>query len=612
MIPAAHFLGDEMDRARTRGLLLALTALALACGGPKEKKPADQTGAEPQANPAAPAAHETPVRGDWLVFHFLADPENLNPLTSNEAGASTILGWIFQPLMYIDPTTLEIKPAIAKVPPSVTEDHLNYVYDLHENVYFSDGKLLTADDVVFTMKVIRHPRVNAPALRNYYESVATAEATGQYQVHFKLSKPYFMNDFQLGGLTPIPRHYYDPDHLLDGISVAELNDYEKLPADKKDRADRFAKQFNENYNRNPLGTGSMVLENPGRDYVTGEKIELRHLPNTWVAGQPLLGDPYVDRVVFRIINDPDAALVAFKAGTVDVYGPRPLQFKKQMSDPKLLEHIDTHVGPSGGYVYFGWNEKREMFQDKRVRQAFSYLVDKKNICEKIQLGLADPVESPVYPTRPEYDQTLKPWPFDPGKAKQLLAAAGWSDSDKDGVLDHDDGHGGRMALRFEILVNSGNEDRKNLGLVVIDEMKRAGIDASLRSVDWSILLERVKHHEFDAVILGWTSSGSVPPDLYQIWHSSQSVEGGSNMISYKNDEVDKILTDYRTEFDAAKRKVLYDRFQEILYDEQPYTFVYANKSLAAYDKRFHGVKWYPTGGSLESEWWVPVAAQKYH
>jgi peptide/nickel transport system substrate-binding protein len=601
-----------MGRARSRGVALALSALALACGGPSEKKPADSNAAQPQNAPAAPSANETPVRGDWLVFHFLADPENLNPLTSNEAGASSILSWIFQPLLYVDPTTLELVPAIAKEPPKVSADHLEYVYTLRDDVTFSDGKPLSAEDVVFTMKVIRHPRVNAPAQRNYYEYVASAEAQGPNAVRIALSKPYFMNDFVLGGLAPIPRHYYDPDNLLDGISVAELNDYDQLPADKKDRADRFAKQFNESYNRSPMGTGAMVLENPARDFLTGEKIELRYRPNTWTAGHPLLGDPYVDRIVFRIINDPDAALVALKAGTVDVYGPRSLQFQKQMNDPKLLEHVEKHIGPSGSYVYFGWNEKREMFQDKRVRQAFTYLVDKKNICEKIQNGLADPVESPVYPSRPEYDSNLKPWPFDPAKAKQLLADAGWSDSDKDGVLDHDDGHGGRMALRFEMLVNSGNEDRKSLGLVVIDEMKRAGIDASLRSVDWSILLERVKHHEFDAVILGWTSSAAQPPDLYQIWHSSQAVEGGSNMISYKNDEVDKILTDYRTEFDAAKRKVLYDRFQEILYDEQPYTFVYAPKSLAAYDKRFHGVTWYPTGGSVEAEWWVPTVLQKYH
>jgi peptide/nickel transport system substrate-binding protein len=614
MILAANFRGDEMRRARTRGLFLVLTALAAACGGPSEKKPGDPNAPQPPAQPGATAAaaDEKGVRGDWLVMHELADPENLNPLTSNDSIASSILGWIFPPLMRVDPETLELKPSIAKEAPQTSPDHLQYVYTLRDDVTFSDGKPLTAEDVLFTLKAIRHPHVNAPHYRNYLESVADADSPKPGVVRITLSKPYFMNDWVLGSLSPIPRHYYDPDSLLDGISVAELNAYDQLPADKKDRADRFAKQFNENFNRTPLGPGAMVLENPARDFVTGEKVELRRRPDLWLSGHPELGDPYVDRIVFRIINEPDAALVALKAGTIDVYGPRPVQFLKQMNEPKLAAQIEKHVDRSGGYVYFGWNEKREIFQDKRVRQALSYLVDKKNVCEKIQLGLADPVESPVYPARPEYNQSLKPWPFDPAKAKQLLAEAGWSDTNGDGVLDHDDGKGGRTALRFEILSNSGNEDRKNLGLVVIDELKRAGIDASVRQVDWSILLDRVKHFDFDAVILGWTSSGSQPPDLYQIWHSSQAIEGGSNMISYKNAEVDRILTDYRIEFDAAKRKVLYDRFQEILYDEQPYTFVYAPKSLAAYDRRFHGVTWYPAGGSAEAEWWVPTVVQKYH
>ncbi|HTO55184.1 MAG TPA: peptide-binding protein [Myxococcota bacterium] len=593
-------------------LVLFLCALALACGGPSKKKSDEAAAPQTAANGSAPAANETPVRGDWLVSHSLADPESLNPLTSNDSGAAGVLSWIFPSLIRIDPATLEMKPNVAKELPRVSADHLEYVYTLRDDVTFSDGKPVTAEDLIFTLKAIKNPKVNAPHYRNYYEWVAEATAPEPNVVRIKLSKPYFMNDYQLGSLSPLPRHYYDPEKLLDDISVADLDKYEQLTGERKDKADRFAKQFNEAYNRNPMGAGAMLLENPGRDFVTGEKVELRRRPQSWASGHPELGDPYVERVIFRVINDFDAALVSLKAGSIDEMGLRPVQYLKQTDDPRFLEHNVKHEDMSASYTYLGWNETKPIFQDKRVRQALSYLVDKKNICEKILLGLADPVESPVYPKRPEYDTNLKPWPFDPAKAKQLLQEAGWSDTDGDGILDHDDGKGGRMPLRFELISNSGNEERKNVGLVAIDEFKRAGIDASFRAIDWTILLDRVKHFNYDAVVLGWTSSPSTPPDLYQIWHSSQAIEGGSNIVSFKNDEVDKILTDYRTEFDAAKRKVLYDRFQEILYDEQPYTFVYAPRTLYAYDKRFHGVTWYPSGGSVEAEWWVPTVAQKYH
>ena len=591
------------------------SALALvACGGPNESAkteevPAESPGAaEPGLAPAESAG--PPVRGDWLVIHSLADPENLNPLTSNDAGASAVLGWIFPSLVRIDQSTLALAPQIARALPEVTPDRLTYTYLLRDDVNFSDGKPLTAEDVVFTLKAIKHPRVNAAPLRNYYNSVADAVAVDPHTVRIALGEVYFLNDWQLGGISPIPRHYYDPENLLDGISVAELAQWDDLTPAEKERAERFAKAFNEKFNRRPLGPGALVLENPERDFVTGEKIELKHRSDFWAAGEPLLGDSYVDRVVFRVINDFDAALAALKGGAVDFMGLRPVQYLKQTGDPRFEERAAKHVDRAGSYTYIGWNQKRAIFTDKRVRQALSHLVDKQNVCDKLMLGLADPVESPIYPGRPEFDQNLKPFGFDPAIAKALLADAGWSDSDGDGILDQEI-DGMRVPLRFEIVSNSGNDDRRNLGLVVVDELKRAGIDASFRAIDWSILLEKVKSFDYDAVILGWTNSGTTPPDLYQIFHSSQAVPGGSNHISFKNEEVDQLLEAYRIEFDAAMRKEMYDRVQEILYDEQPYTWVYAPKSLAAYDRRFQGVNWYPTGSTIETEWWVPVANQKY-
>jgi peptide/nickel transport system substrate-binding protein len=238
------------------------------------------------------------------------------------------------------------------------------------------------------------------------------------------------------------------------------------------------------------------------------------------------------------------------------------------------------------------------------------LVDKRNIVDKVMLGLAEPVESPIFRERPEYNRALEPFPFDPARARALLAEAGWSDTNGDGILDREIA-GERVPLRIEILSNAGNDERKKVGLVVIDELKRAGIDASFRAVDWSILLDRVRNFDYDAVILGWAGGGSTPPDVYQIWHSSQAVAGGSNFIAYSNREVDRILERYRIEFDPAHRKRLYDRFQEILYEEQPYTFLYAPKGVTAWDRRFRGVRWYPVLGTEYNEWWVPRPLQRY-
>ena len=598
-----------MAGASLAGLLGMLWLLG--CGGPQDAQPKESArpGLEPGAE--APADEGDPVRGDWLVLDLLADPENLNPFTSSDHGASRVLAWIFPSLLSIDPETLEQIPVLARELPEVSGDHLTYTFRLRDDVTFADGKPMTAEDVLFSLKVIRHPKVAAPHLRNYFDSVRDAEVVDSRTVRMHLGQVYFRNRWTLGSITPLPRHYYDPEGLLEGIGVAELNDWEALSPERRERAERFAKQFNEDFQRNPLGAGAYVLEDPERDFVTGERIVLRHRPDFWAPGDTDVGDAWVDRVVFRIINDREAQLVALKAGDLDyIQKITPIQATRQTNDARFTARFGKHADVRASYTYVGWNQKRPIFQDARVRRALSHLVDKQNLVDKVLFGLGRTVEGPIFSGRPEYNQDLEPWVYDPAKAKALLAEAGWKDTDGDGILDKEiDGE--RVSLRFEIITNSGNDERKKIGLTVIDSFKRAGIDASFRSVDWSIMLDQVGRFDFDAVILGWVSGAATPPDAYQIWHSSQAVEQGSNHVAFENEEVDAILEAYRVEFDEARRKELYDRFQEILYEEQPYTFLYEPSWVAVWDRRFAGVRWYPGLGTEFSEWWVPEAERKY-
>lgn len=600
-------------RAQGPPLLLLALLLCLACGGPQGDAPTTAPAAPAAAPNEADAADEgPPERGDWLVIQLLSDPENLNPYTSNDEGASRVLTWIFQSLLSIDPETLEHVPVIARELPQISDDHLTYTFALRDDVSYSDGTPLTAADVVFSLKVIRNPKVAAPQLRNYFDSVRDAVALDAHTVRIDLREVYFRNTWTLGGFEIIPRHYYDPDGLLDDVSVSELNAWDDLDPAKRKNAEAFAKAFNENFQRNPLGSGSFVLENPERDWVTGEQIMLRHRDGFWAPGDSRRGDAWVDRIVFRILNDREAALVAFKAGEIDyIKGITPIQALRQTNDARFKKRAGKHAEIRGSYSYLGWNEKRKIFQDKRVRQALSHLVDKQNLVDKVMLGLAEPVEGPIFDKRPEYDTDLKPWEYSPEKAKALLAEAGWSDSDGDGILDKQiDGE--RVPLRFELISNAGNDERKKVGLAVIDSFKKHGIDASFRSLDWSILLDKVGKFDYDAVVLGWTSGGAaIPPDGFQIWHSSQAVENGSNHVAFVNPEVDRILEAYRVEFDPDERKQLYHRFQEILYDEQPYTFLFAPSIVSVWDRRFAGVRWYPGVGTDLGEWWVPGPRRRY-
>jgi peptide/nickel transport system substrate-binding protein len=550
-----------------------------------------------------------PVRGDWLVEWLLADPENLNPLTSNDAASSEVLGPILSSLLGMDPKTFEPIPVLAEARPSISPDHLVYTFKLRTDATFSDGTPVTVDDVLFSVKAIKDPEVNAPFARNYFESLVDAHAVDASTIRFRCSEPYFRNEIVFGGIGVMPRHFYDPKGELDSVSVADLANWDYIDAAKKQHALDFARSFNVDFDRKVMGAGAYVLADPDRDIITGERIVLRHRDGFWAPGDALRGDGWVDRYFYRVINNQDAALVALKAGTLDVMTLTPLQHLKQTNTPGFRARFKKEIAFAPQYVYIGWNQLRPIFRDRQLRQALSHLVDRDRIIERVLFGYGEKVDSTFYRFSQEYDTDLEGFSFDPELAGRMLDAAGWKDRNADGIrqkmID------GKMEpLRFEIISNSGNTIRKNIGLIAVDQFRRAGVDASFREVDWSILLDRIKRFDYDAIILGWQFSPN-DPDLYQIWHSSQAVPGGSNHVAFKNAEADRILVEYRREFDKQKRIALYRRLQEIIHEEAPYTFLYMPKVISAVDRRFKNTIWYPTGGPNVGEWWVPTADQKY-
>jgi len=565
-------------------------------------------GGEPAetVSPATPkvAAQEnsdTPVTGDWLIGHELSDPEQLNPLTSNDASASEILGYIVESLLQRDPRTLELKPYLAETRPSISQDKLAYTFKIRRDVHFQDGRPLTGEDVLFSIKAIKCPLVNAPFLRVYYDSVVDARLLDTYTIQFKIKEPYFLNESVLGEISVLPRHYYDPSNLLKNVTVADM---QKSAAQLPSSVKQFAENFNQNYSRNPMASGPYKFQS----WKTGREVSLIRDENYWGIGKPGIDRPYLDRHLYRIINNPDAALVTLKSGGLDMMNLTPVQQVRGTNSERFKSEFKKYEYFAPNYSYIGWNNNHPIFRDKRVRQAMTYFTNREQLVKSVLFGLGEVVNSPIYFFRPEYDKNLPRYPFDPKKGLELLKEAGWSDTDGDGVLDKVI-DGKKTPLRFEIKVNSGNTTRKSVALALQDELKKNGIDASVRELDWTIFLDDVQNHKFDAVLLGWAMPVS-ESDAYQVWHSSQAANKGSNFISFKNARVDQILEQYRREFDPKKRIELYREFQRILSDEQPYTFLFIGKSVVALQRRFRGVEVLPAG-LRPIEWWVPRAAQRY-
>jgi peptide/nickel transport system substrate-binding protein len=581
--------------ARAFGVLLLCFVLA-GCRDQSEITVSDSQETVNDKNAGAPTT------GDWLIVHALSDPEQLNPLTSNDAGSSEVNGYIFEGLLSRDPRTLELKPLIAESRPEISDDKLSYTFKIRKDARFQDGRPVTGEDVLFSVKAIKCPFVNAPFLRVYFNSVIDAQLLDPYTIRFFIREPYFLNESVLGGVTVMPRHYYDRENLLHSITVRQLSqDPTKLPAEVK----KFADLFNRNYNRNPLGSGPYKFSH----WKTGSETELTRDTDYWGNGKEGIDQPHVDRLKFRVVNNMDAALTRLKSGSLDyMESLQPVQVVRGTSSERFTRQFKKYEYYAPTYTYIGWNNDHPIFGDKRVRQAMTYLTNRKQIVDTVLFGLGEVVDSPIYFFRPEYDKALVSYPFDPAKALALLNEAGWKDSDGDGVLDKVI-DGNRIPLRFEIKINAGNTVRESVALVLMDELNKHGIAASVRQLDWTIFLNDVKNHQFDAVVLGWAMS-TAEPDAYQVWHSSQAANKGSNAISYKNPRVDQILEQYRQEFDPQKRIVLYKEFQQILHDEQPYTFLHVRKTVSAVHRRFQGVEVFPDG-LKPIDWWVPLMQQKY-
>jgi ABC-type transport system substrate-binding protein len=264
----------------------------------------------------------------------------------------------------------------------------------------------------------------------------------------------------------------------------------------------------------------------------------------------------------------------FYAGTIDSYGVQPHQVERLKDDP-------TYQGFSGlsfGYTYIGYNMRREPFNDRRVRRALGMAIDVNKIIDFVLYGQGERITGPFVKQTDYYNDHIKPIPYDPQGALKLLEEAGWM-RNKEGWLEKDG-----KRFQFTLITNSGNDLRKAVLAIAQDAWRQIGIDVRTDLLEWSVFIkERVDKADFDALILGWAMG--IEPDLYQIWHSSQTNSHQLNFVAFKNKEADDLIVKIRQEYDYDRQVDYCHRLHEIITLEQPYTFLYVGKWTAILDKR---------------------------
>ena len=522
------------------------------------------------------------AQGDWLVQGLTTGLKTLTPLVSTDAYASDIQSYVLESLLTRDPETLEWRGLIAKSW-SVSKDGLIFTFKLRDDVTFSDGHPLDASDVVFTFDFIMNPKIAAPRQRAYYRKIESVKATGKYQVVFKFKAPYFNSLDLAGGMSVLPKHFYQA--------------YLKNP---------------ETFNQSKgllMGSGPYRLKDPRSWTPDQNLVELVRNPRYWGDVQPSF-----NRLLWKVIASQSAQLTTFRNREIDVYSARPVEYQKLLKDKALVARTlqYDYTPPFAGYSYIAWNQMKDgkatRFADKRVRQAMTYLTDRQKIIQQIYLGYGKVAVGPFSPGSQQHDPALKPRPYNLQKAKALLREAGYADRNHDGVLEDANG----KPFEFELVYFQDSEDAARMVLFLRDLYARAGIKLKPKPAEWAVLLETLDKKNFDAVTLAW--SGVIESDPYQIFHSSQTKQGADNYVGYKSKKLDKLIERARSTVDEKKRMPLWRLAERQLYEDQPYTFLMRRKSLVLIDKRFRNLQITHTGlnlGAVPVEIYVPLKSQLY-
>ncbi len=505
----------------------------------------------------------TPVDGGRILFGSIGEASNLIPYLSADSASHEVAGLIYvAPLRY--DKDLQVEPWAAESW-NMEDDGRLMRFTLRKGILWEDGVELTAEDVAYTCKVVADPATGSPYAEDF-SRIKEFRVIDRYT--FEVRYEHFFARSVSSWMQPIL-----PRHLLEG------QDIRSSPLTRK-----------------PMGAGPYRL----KAWEPGSRIILEASP-TYFDGKP-----HITEVVYRIIPDGATMFMEARAGRLDIMDLSPLQYLRQTSGPMWEREFNRFRYLASSYVFLGFNLQHPFFGDVRVRRAISQAIDRDSIIQGVLLGQGIPAFGPFKPGVWAYHPTLKPMPQNVAAARALLAEAGFTDSDGDGLLDRNG-----KPFSFTILTNQGNDQRILTATVIQAQLRAIGIDVHIRTVEWAAFIrEFVNKGRFDAIILGWTIPQD--PDIYQVWHSSQAVEGGLNFTYYKNPEVDRLLEEARSIPDQSTRARLYYRIQEVLDAEQPYCFLYVPYALPVVQKRFQGVKPALAGLMYNFEkWWVPKELQRH-
>jgi peptide/nickel transport system substrate-binding protein len=327
--------------------------------------------------------------------------------------------------------------------------------------------------------------------------------------------------------------------------------------------------------------------------------------------------PSFDRVVWNVIEQPSARVTAFRNGDIDFLGkdnpPTPEQYSQLSVDAQLAAHAHhwALTNPTEAWYYLGWNEKDGRdgkptpFADARVRRAMTMLTDRAAILQNIVHGYGEVITGPFAPNTPQCDPAIQPWPYDVDAAEKLLADAGFH-RNGDRMIGPDG-----QPFTFKLLYNSNSEPRRRIASFLHDAYAKLGIDAEPESAEWSVFQKRMDDRQFQVIIGAW--GGTLEGDPFEELDTSEIDKTGENFIQFSDPKLDAAIALARSTMDPGKRMPLWHHVQQMIHDDQPYTYLFIYRELDIAQDRIHGAA--PTkilglnGANPLLEWYMPKSLQ---
>lgn len=492
-------------------------------------------------------------QGGTVVIGSTDLPTTISPLAPSMFGSNEILDLLFMHLHSIDPETGKMKPELASSW-EFSEDLTSITYYLRRDVEWWDGKSVTAEDVYYTYEKMIDPKTNYPNIAKL-RFIKKAELVGTYAIKFTFDRVYadLLTD---SDIMAVPKH------------IVEKSD--------------------DNFGQNPIGNGPYKI----KEWIYGSELIL-------VANDKYYrGKPPLDEIHIRYYYDMNNMIDDFANGDLDlVLNITPTKAK----DLEKNENIAIDSRPGNTYTYIGWNLNHPFLNDKDVRKALSMAINTNKILDEVFAGIGVISLGPLPLSSWGYNENIEPIEYDLSKAKEILENKGFRDRNRNKIIDKD---GKEFVLN--IITNIENSDRVATLDYITKDLTALGIRIRTRTLNTASFIDVIVKREFDGFIMGWSTGAKIDPTIY--WNSDPA-KGLFNFVSYANSVVDSLIDVGVAMLNRKKAKKIWNEFQRIVYQDQPYTFLIVSNNVSASYKRIRGVD---NGITLANAYtyWIPEAEQR--